>query len=518
MADSKQNPHIVAFPFVAQGHLIPFLELAKLLASQGLTVSYVSTPRNISRLQPQVDRARQDSNLDIRLVSLPMPSIEGVPPGIESGDNVPLHIATILLTSSHALAQPFEQWLAKNTDINCSSPPVCIIGDMFTGWLHQSAAKFEIPTVVFHTSGAFGISVLHSLVNYTPQKTVEGNDYFEVPELSFDLKLRKSDLPVVTRDPDTDPLREFLKEQLNLSLNGRGLVFNSFYELEPLGIDHFRALTGRPVWSIGPILPPSVFYDKRIDPVMSVDRGKAADISHDECLQWLDSRSPHSVLYISFGSMISLNEKQIRALAVGLERSEQSFIWAMRRAQNGAEEEKNGNNLVPEGFEQRTKERGLIIRGWAPQLLILSHGAIGGFLSHCGWNSMLESVSLGVPMITWPMFAEQPWNSKLLVENLGIGIQLCVDMAAVPDDQEVNRAVTKLLGEEEGKSMRNRAQEIRKRAKKAIETEGSSHTNLQSLVEEMHKLHRDCINVRHGNGILEDSIMCKVANRLCTFL
>eukprot|EP01018_Ginkgo_biloba_P033518 Gb_25090 [translate_table: standard] len=136
---------------------------------------------------------------------------------------------------------------------------------------------------------------------------------------------------------------------------------------------------------------------------------------------------------------------------------------------------------------------------------------------HCGWNSTVESVSLGVPMITWPMFAEQPFNSKLLVEYLGIGIQLCVDMAIVPDDEDVKRTITKLLGEEEGKGMRNRAQEIRKLTKKAIEIAGSSHANLQMEME-MHKLHKDWINVHHGNGIPEDNIMCKVGNRLCSLL
>eukprot|EP01018_Ginkgo_biloba_P031096 Gb_02693 [translate_table: standard] len=494
------KPHIVAIPYIAQGHLIPFLELAKLLASQGLTVSYITTPGNMSRLQSQVDKGRRDSNLDIRLVSLPMPPIEGVPPGIESSDNVPFDIVGILLTSSHKLAQPFEEWLDRNLKSTEVSPPVCLICDLFTGWVHDSGSKFGIPTVCFQTSGAFAMSVMHSLMNYTPQNTVDGDDYFKVPELSFDLKLRKSDLDVPMRYPQSNRLHEFVKEQINLSIKGRGIVFNSFYELEPLGIDHCRALTGRPVWSIGPILPASVFDERRIDPVKSIDRGKSAEISDVECLQWLDSQSPHSVLYVSFGSQIFLNEKQIHALAVGLEDSEQSFMWVIRRPQSGAEEETNSNDFLPEGFEQRTKEKGLIIRGWAPQLVILSHGAIGGFLSHCGWNSTLESVSLGVPMITWPMFAEQPFNSKLLVDYLGIGIQLCLDMSAVPDDEHVQRAVRRLLAEEEGKSMRNRAQDIRKLAQKAIGKGGSSHTNLQSFIGEMHKLHQDRI-IRHGNGI-----------------
>jgi hypothetical protein len=214
-------------------------------------------------------------------------------------------------------------------------------------------------------------------------------------------------------------------------MEGWGILINTFYELDSLGIDHIRNLTGRPVWSIGPILPPAVFDDTGIDRESMNSRGKAADIAEEECLRWLDSRPPQSVVFVCFGSHFILNEKQIRALAAGLEASGQAFIWAIRRPQT--EPKPKGTEVgLPEGFEERTRERGLLIWGWAPQLLILSHPSVGAFLSHCGWNSTLESVSLGVPMITWPMFAEQPFNSKLLVEKLGIGIQICLDVSSVP--------------------------------------------------------------------------------------
>jgi len=489
MGESK--PHLVLVPSLAQGHLIPFMELAKLLASQGLAVSYVTTPGSAKRLEPQV----QGSNLDVRLVSLPLPPIDGVPPGIDNSDNIPIHVASILFVSSHKLAGPFEQWLDQqmqtqmiNIEAPNSSPPVCIISDMFTGWVQSSGSKFGIPTVVFHTSGAFAISVMHSVVTYTPQKSVDRDDeFFVVPELSFDLRLRKLDLPVMMRDPDSDPAQNFVKEEINRSMEGRGIIFNTFYDFDSLGIDHIRTLTGRPVWTIGPILPPAVFEDAGINTENMNSRGKAADIAADDCLRWLDSRNPHSVVFVCFGSQFFLNEKQLRAVAAGLEASGQAFIWAIRTPET--ERKPKGTDLgLPEGFEDRTRQSGLVIWGWAPQLLILSHPSVGAFLSHCGWNSTLESVSLGVPMITWPMFAEQPFNSKLLVEHLGISIQICLDVSSVPDEEEVRRAVTMLLAEEEGKNMRMRCQELRKLAKIAVEKDGSSYTNLKSFVEEMQLL------------------------------
>lgn len=492
MGESKV--HVVLVPGLGKGHLIPFMELAKLLASQHLWVSFITTPGSAERLQPHVQR----SNLHIRLVSLPLPLIDGVPPGMDTMDDIPFRVAEILFCSSDKLAGGFEQWLDEqmNNIIESSEeetddsfpPPVCIICDIYAGWVHSYGAKFGIPTVVFYTSGVFAMSVMHSLFTYTPHHSVEGDDeYFGVPELSFDLKLRKSELFVNLRNPNSYPLEGFVREEIKQSMKGWGILLNTFYELDSLGIDHIRNLTGRPVWSIGPVLPPAVFDDKGVDQESLNSRGKAADIAEEECLRWLDSRSPESVVFVCFGSHCILNEKQIRAVAVGLEASGQDFIWAIRSLHTEAKP-KGTDVGLPEGFEERTGDRGLLIWGYAPQLLILSHPSVGAFLSHCGWNSMLESVSVGVPVITWPMFAEQSFNSKFLVENLGIGLQICLDMSSVVDEEDLRRAVTMLLAEEEGKHIRRRAQQLRKLAKVAVDKAGSSCTSLRCFVQEMQQL------------------------------
>ncbi|GLJ52983.1 hypothetical protein SUGI_1128510 [Cryptomeria japonica] len=313
----SSKPHVVVVPYVGQGHLIPFLELAKLLASHGLIVSYISTPGNVARLQPLVDHAVNSSNpgVEIRLVSHPMPLIEGLPPGIESADNITFHMSGILMKSSYKLAGPFEQWLelqmksAEDQIQNSPSPPVCLISDMFTSWVHKSGAKFGLPTVVFQTSGAFAMSVMHSFMKNTPQKNVQGDEeYFQVPDLPFDFQLRKSDLPFIMRDPDINPMQSFVTEEINRSMEGSGLIFNT--------------------------------------------RGKAADISEAECLQWLDSRSPNPVVFVCFGSQSSLNKQQTEALARGLEASQQAFILALKRLPDIE---------LPEGFEERTKDRGRVI-------------------------------------------------------------------------------------------------------------------------------------------------------------
>lgn len=481
---AERKPHLVAVPSLAQGHFIPFLQLAKLLASRGgFTVSFITTPGNAKRLQPEVE----GSNLDIRLVPIPLPPIEGVPPGTDSTDNVPMHVVPLLFASSHKLAAAFQEWLDQQ--MVGSSPVCCIIVDMTTGWARRAGANLGIPSVAFYTCGAFGLSLMHFVFNRT---SYDDDESFDVSELIFRLKLRRSDLTVSWRDPESHPLWNFLREELNGSLEGVGIIINTFYELESRAIDYIGSLTGKPVWSIGPLLPPAAIGQTGIDRRKIRSRGKAADIDEDECLRWLDSRRPNSVVFVCLGSQFFLNENQICALASGLESSGQAFVWAIRcPSHTDVKGSKQTEVGLAEGFEERTRERGLIIWGWAPQLLILSHPSVGAFLSHCGWNSTLESISVGVPMVTWPMFAEQPFNSKLLVERLGIGIQICLDVSGIPDEGEVRRAVTMLLAEEEGKSMRVRAEALSKVAKLSVDKEGCSYSNLESFVQEMQKLHHN---------------------------
>ena len=171
-------------------------------------------------------------------------------------------------------------------------------------------------------------------------------------------------------------------------------------------------------------------------------------------------------------------------MAVGLEASEESFIWVIRDPPSGMPADEYG--VLPLGFEERTKGRGLIIRGWAPQLLILSHPSVGGFLTHCGWNSTLESITLGVPLITWPMTADQYYNARLLVEYLKVGVRFCEGATTVPNRNDMKIAVKQVLvreGEE-----RKRIEELRMAATMAVQEGGSSHRNMEAFVSEMKKL------------------------------
>ncbi|KAL0316181.1 UNVERIFIED_CONTAM: UDP-glycosyltransferase 73C7 [Sesamum radiatum] len=190
--------------------------------------------------------------------------------------------------------------------------------------------------------------------------------------------------------------------------------------------------------------------------------------------------------------MCRISFRQLKEIGSGLEASNSPFIWIIRNKDYTAQVEEW---LTEEGLEARVGKRGLIIRGWAPQILILSHPSVGGFLTHCGWNSTLEGICAGVPMITWPMFAEQFFNEKLIVNVLGIGVAIGVEgrMSFNGETEhlvrwdQVKRAVEKVMdvGSEEGRTRRKRAEELAKIASNAVEEGGSSDMNFTMLIQDV---------------------------------
>ena len=153
---------------------------------------------------------------------------------------------------------------------------------------------------------------------------------------------------------------------------------------------------------------------------------------------------------------------------------------------------------MPERLEERISRKGLVIRGWAPQILILGHGSIEGFVTHCGWNSILEGVTAGLPFVTWPLFAEQFYNERLIVDVLKIGVPVgAKDYNWRPEERSlieagtVEKAVSRLMGEgEEAEERRRRARELGEMAKKAVAEGGSSYVDMSNLIQELKEMKR----------------------------
>ncbi|XP_020596572.1 LOW QUALITY PROTEIN: hydroquinone glucosyltransferase-like, partial [Phalaenopsis equestris] len=216
------------------------------------------------------------------------------------------------------------------------------------------------------------------------------------------------------------------------------------------------------------------------------EEGQLAD-----CLKWLDLQPKGSVIFVSFGSAGTLSTEQLGGLALGLEASGQRFLWVVRSPMDlnsagtyfTARSADNPFAYLPEGFLERTKGVGLVVSSWAPQVEVLGHCSTGGFLSHGGWNSTLESMASGVPMIVWPLFAEQRMNAVLLVEGVGAAMALKVRQDGVYDREEIGRVVRELMEGEEGERTRKRAKELQVEAAAAMGEGGSSAVALAAVAE-----------------------------------
>uniref|UniRef100_K3ZZA3 Glycosyltransferase n=1 Tax=Setaria italica TaxID=4555 RepID=K3ZZA3_SETIT len=219
----------------------------------------------------------------------------------------------------------------------------------------------------------------------------------------------------------------------------------------------------------------------------------AAGPSPHECVRWLDAQAPASIVFLCFGSRGWMDARQAREVAAGLERSGRSFLWVLRGPPAGSSSmyptDADLGDLLPDGFLERTKGKGLVWPSWAPQTEILAHAAVGGFVTHCGWNSILESLWHGVPMAPWPLYAEQPLNAFELVACMGVAVELGVGTGkdgSFVEAAEVERAVKELVGGgEEGRKAREKAMETKAACRNAVEKGGTSYAATQRVVQDM---------------------------------
>lgn len=281
-----------------------------------------------------------------------------------------------------------------------------------------------------------------------------------------------------------EELMDFWTKALEAEAKSYGVIVNSFYELEPDYVHYYKDVVGRMAWHIGPVSLCNRENEAKFQ------RGKDSSIDEHECLTWLDSKDPNSVVYICFGSLSVFSTSQLREIVMALEALGQDFIWVVGKISKGKEGEDENEEWLPNGFEERMQGKGLIIRGWAPQILILGHKSIGAFVTHCGWNSILEGISCGVPMVTWPVFAEQHTNEKLVTEILKIGVAVgakewnMIVEGKVKWDS-IKESIVKVMVGHDALEMRSKVNKLKDMARKAIEEGGSSYSDLMSLIQKL---------------------------------
>ncbi|PKU80029.1 scopoletin glucosyltransferase-like [Dendrobium catenatum] len=466
MGSKANDLHMLFFPFMMQSHLLPLVDMANIFASRGARITFLTTDVNASIIRPTID-----DSVHLHIISIPYAEF-GLPDGCEDNDfPLSLDLRKNFFKAVASLYHPFDAVLRDLI-------PDCVVTDMFLPWTYHVAAARGIPRLVFQGISNFSLCIMDAYERCRP--LVGEAESFVLPGLPHRIELLKTqalDLNKLAGTP-MEFMLEIFKEINEVEPKSYGTVMNSFYELESEYADHHREVMGRRVWNIGPVslCNQNVTYKSA--------RGGEQPTLASECLKWLDKKSRGSVVYICFGSKGLFSVAQLKEMALGLEASNHSFIWVV---QNGK------NNWFPEGYDERIKGRGMVIRGWAPQLLILNHIAVGGFVTHCGWNSSLEGICAGLPMITWPLGAEQFYNEKLLVEVLKVGVEVGSkvfdfnpETRPIIEASIIEAAVRNLMGEgEEAVERRRRAKILGENARRAIEKGGSSYNEIEKLMQEL---------------------------------
>ncbi|KAL7232517.1 hypothetical protein ACSBR2_010520 [Camellia fascicularis] len=455
--------HVVLFPFMSKGHTIPILSLSRLLLLRhDSSVTIFTTTAN----RPLIAASLSDTAASI--IALPFPdNIPGLPSGVESTDQLPsISLFSTFAAATNLIKPHFEKALQ-------SLPKVTfIVSDGFLPWTLQSASKFGIPRLVFYGMSNHAMSLCHDVIaNRLLLETESDDEPFSVTNFPW-IKLTKNDFePVMSdRNQQKTPESDFLTEQFLATSRSYGLIVNSFYNLEPLYLDHWNRNCAPKAWCVGPLClaePPRVELEPHRKPPW---------------VRWLDQKRAQgcSVLYIAFGSQAEISPEQFSEIKIGLEKSKVNFLWVVRRNQSELG--------VGDGFEERVKERGMVVREWVNQREILEHESVQGFLSHCGWNSVLESICAKVPILGWPMMAEQHLNARMVVEEMKVGLRVETWNGSVRGFvkwEGLKKMVEELMVGEMGKEVRRKVKEVGGAAVKAVEEGGSSWRTLNQLIDEV---------------------------------
>ncbi|CAL4947556.1 unnamed protein product [Urochloa decumbens] len=467
--DKKAKKVVVIYaPPVMISHLVPLVELGELVAAHGLEVTIV-----LGGLTDDAAAATSSSIAEGAATAHPAGLSFHRLPYVTRPRDVPAHDYVL---QTFALARASNSDLREFLRAASPSQVSALVLDFFCGCAVDVGAELGIPTYFFFTSSISGLAemlyhpVIHEQTTALRLRGHGGDDHVHAPG-NPPIPLR--DLPAAY----ADCLSLFLgvAEQMCKS---HGLIVNSFRSLEPRATD---AIVNGLCTPPGCRTPPL----HCIGPLLKL--GEAGTNRH-ECLAWLDAQPEASVVFLCFGTMGRFNMEQTRQVARGLERSGQRFMWVLRRPPDQDDGKLNADPdldaLLPDGFLARTKDKGLVVKSWAPQREVLAHAAVGGFVTHCGWSSVLEAIMGGVPMLAWPMYAEQRMNKVFLVE----GMQLAVVMEGydkeMVGDEEVATKVRWLMESDGGRELRERARAARRRAKEALSDCGESRTSLLELVEQ----------------------------------
>lgn len=444
--------HVVLFPFMSKGHTVPIFDLARILLSRKISITIFTTPAN----HPFFSDSLSDTNINI--IEIPFPqNVQGVPPGVESTDKLPsMSLFPNFVIAAKLMKPHFEKALE-------SLPPVTfMITDGFLGWTLDSANKFGIPRLVYYGMSAFSGAMSISAASVL-RTQVADDEPFEVPDFPW-IKLTRNDFDLSFREAER-PLFDCIMEAVMATSKSYGLLVNSFHELESVYVDYSNRISSPKSLCIGPFCA-----------LHEPPKEKQGISEKPSYIKWLDGmlEQGKQVLYVAFGTQAEISPEQLKEIKIGLKKSEVNFLWVIRRT----------IDEVDDGFKDRVKNRGRVVTEWVDQREILSHASVQGFLSHCGWNSVIESICAKVPILAWPMMADQHLNARMVVEEMKIGVRVETCDGFVKWEG-LEKPIKELMEGEKGKEAMKKVNEIGEAAISAVKEGGSSWQTLNELIREL---------------------------------
>ncbi|BAT83303.1 hypothetical protein LR48_Vigan843s000600 [Vigna angularis] len=422
-------PHFLAIPFPIQGHINPLLQFSHVLVTHGCKITFLSSDENYRKLKGERDAAGHGKTIDpnIKFVSLP----DGVDPEDDRKDQTNV-ISTTIRTMRVKLPMLIQDVNALDSHNKIS----CIIVTKNMGWALEVGHQLGIKGALFWPASATSLTSFNSIQRLIDEGTIDSKT--GLPTRNQELIQLSSNLPLMEAAAmpwyclgNAFFFLHMKQEMENLNLAEKWLC-NTTFDLEAGAL------------STSPKLLPT-------GPLMANENNILCSLWEEDrtCLEWLDLQPPQSVIYVSFGSMVSLKPNQFNELALGLDLLKRPFLWVVRE-DNGFE--------VNDACEFRGSQGKVV--SWAPQKKVLSHPAIACFISHCGWNSTIEGVYNGVPFLCWPFCSDQFMNQTYICDVWKVGVGFDRDENGLISKEEIKKKVEQLLVDEEIKERSSKLMEM----------------------------------------------------------
>ncbi|XP_078182358.1 gallate 1-beta-glucosyltransferase 84A24-like [Carex rostrata] len=457
MGSEPPMPHVLMISFPGQGHVNPLLRLAKQIAAKGVLITFSTTSDTGHKIISSSDHV--------------VSADDGVPVGngqlrfeflnLNWDKNDQKHVLEESMLNLDTLGPAAFADLIRKQSM-ARRPVTYVVNNPFIPWAVDVATDMGIPCAVLWVQSCAVFSTYYHYHHGLGEFPAETN-----PNISVCLPgiptMTPEEIPsfLLPSSPYKSLTKAILEQFRNINKASRVFV-NSFTELEPEAIDAISKYAQ--LIPVGPL----VEQEDNSGSNLRGDLIKATD-----CLEWLDRQAPHSVIYISLGSIVTLTKEEMAEMAHALTTNGRPFLWVVRP---------DCRELLPQGFHEEVKGRGMVV-GWSPQESVLNHSSTGCFLTHCGWNSVLETLTAGVPVIAYPQWGDQVTDAKFLVDIYKVGVRL----KAPVQRNALHAAIEEVMDGSGAKGMKENAAKWKETANTAVAKGGSSDRNIQAFVDEVMK-------------------------------